>query len=251
VTRRIPWESARDRFTNETRTLPLGRHVHHDPRSREFAVQQIAAAGIRSVNHRRLVPIYDQDQDVTVGGVVYHGTGSCTAHACRGALSTAPFRHKYRSESAIITWYKEVTKIDPFDGAFPPDDTGSDGLTNAQLAKSKGLISSYSHSFSLAQFVSGMQAGPAMIGVNWYDSFDRPGADGLVSLTPGAQVRGGHEMEVTQLLLATEGNYAGSDRVKIPQSWGRGFGVNGWIYMTLDTLARLLSEQGDATFMHP
>lgn len=219
---------------------PLGRNLHHDDRSRAFAVAETPAAGLKSVTHRRLVGIYDQGQ-----------LGSCTAHACKGALSTRPFGHYYRSEAGIIRWYSAVTKTDPFPGTYPPDDTGSDGLSNAKLAKARGLIDSYLHSFTLLAFLSGIQKMPAMIGVNWYDSMDRPDADGLVRITPGATVRGGHEMEVTRLVLATPGTYTGSDRIWIPQSWGTGFGKNGWIQMELSTLDRLLHEQGDATFMQP
>jgi hypothetical protein len=90
-----------------------------------------------------------------------------------------------------------------------------------------------------------------MIGVNWYDSMDRPDDDGLVRISPDATIRGGHEMSVPQLRLATEGTYSGTDRVRIPQTWGREFGDNGWIEMELSTLDRLLHEDGDATFMYP
>lgn len=219
---------------------PLGRNVNHDERSRAYAVAATPVTGLKSVRHRRLVGIYDQGH-----------LGSCTAHACKGALSTHPFCHYYRSESSIIKWYSAVTKIDPFEGEYPPDDTGSDGLSNAKYALSKGLIARYEHSFTLLQFLSGLQKVPAMIGINWYDSFDRPDADGLISFTPNATVRGGHEMEVTRLVLSSDGNYSGSDRVWLPQSWGTGFGNKGWIQMELSTLERLLGEQGDATFMYP
>lgn len=231
---RIEWHPSK-RF----RPLPLGRNLHHDERSRAFAVDATPIAGLRSVTHRRLVGIYDQQH------------GSCTAHACKGALSTRPFGHTYQSEARILAWYSDVTKIDPYPGIYPPDDTGSDGLSNAKLAMQRGLIGSYLHSFTLPAFLSGLQKVPAMIGVNWYDSMDYPDTDGLVRVTPNATVRGGHEMEVSRLILATPGNYAGTDRIWLPQSWGTGFGKNGWIQMELSTLDRLLHEDGDATFMQP
>lgn len=213
---------------------PLGRHVHHDPRSRGFAVQAAPAQQLRTTRHTRLVPVYDQGN-----------TGSCTGNALAGALSTRPFTHRYKSERTAVQFYSAATMIDPFDGSFPPDDTGSDGLSVCKVAKARGLISSYQHAFGLMPALTALVNGPILIGVNWYDSFDQPDADGLVRFTPGAQIRGGHEMEVAGLLLETDGDVKGTDRITIPQSWGPGFGVNGWIQMEIATLERLLSEQGD------
>jgi hypothetical protein len=77
------------------------------------------------------------------------------------------------------------------------------------------------------------------------------GPDALVAVTPGAQVRGGHEMCVTELLMQEPGNLQRTDRVRIPQSWGPGFGANGWIEMEIATLDRLLADDGDATIPIP
>lgn len=250
--RPIPWESARDRFTNETRTLALGRHVEHDERSRAFAATAAPPSLFHTTRHKRRVPIYDQDLPATYQNVSFpNGTGSCTAQASIGAMCTGPFRHDYRAVSTRLAFYARETQVDEFPGEFPAQDTGSSGLAAGKVLLERKLIGRYEHAFNLQAALTALLAGPIIIGVNWYDSMDRPGADGLVTVSPGAQVRGGHEMEVSELLLAEDGNYSGTDRIRLPQSWGTGFGDKGWIQMTIDTLARLLSEDGDATILIP
>lgn len=241
--RPIPWHQSKHGG-------PCGRHIEHDERSRQYAAMAAPTQLLRTTKHKRRVGIYDQGKAVRIRGMEFpDGTGSCTGNACAGALSTSPFRHSYRAESTAIGFYEAATRIDSFDGTFPPTDTGSSGLAVAQVAKARGLISRYEHAFNLQAALTALLAGPILIGVNWYDSFDRPGADGLITLSPNAQIRGGHEMEVSELLLATDGAYTGSDRVRIPQSWGYGFGDKGWIEMEIATLDRLLSEDGDATIL--
>lgn len=243
----IPWEPASKR-----NPLPLGRNIEHDERSRAFAATPTVPQLMRTTKHRRKVGIYDQGIRTTYRGKTFpYGTGSCTAQSGLGAMCTGPFNHRFRALSSALAFYARETEIDEFDGIFPEEDTGSSGLAAAKVMMERGWISRYEHAFNLQAALTGLLSGPILIGVNWYDSMDRPDQNGLVSISPGAQVRGGHEMEVSELLLAVDGNYTGKDRVRIPQSWGYGFGDHGWIEMEIDTLARLLSEDGDATIPIP
>lgn len=208
---------------------PLGRHVEHDPRSREF-VATLAPAP-RTVEHHRHCPPFDQGQ-----------LGSCTGNAIAGLLMTDPVRHVswHFTERMAVDLYERATRLDSIPGQYPPDDTGSSGLAAAKAAKSRGYISGYAHAFGLDQALAALTLQPVIIGVNWYDSFDQPSPPGLVTITPGAQVRGGHEFELVGLDVAGK-------TVHACNSWGTGWGNNGFFHLSWSDLDRLLHEQGDVT----
>jgi hypothetical protein len=97
---------------------------------------------------------------------------------------------------------------------------------------------------SVAACQTAIQAGPFIIGINWYTSFDSPDGNGLVSIAAGATVRGGHEVECI-------GYDAQTDLWELVNSWGTGYGVAGHFFFSSATFTQLLAEQGDATQFVP
>ncbi len=106
----------------------------------------------------------------------------------------------------------------------------------------QGFITAYKHAFGLNHALGALVEGPVIAGVNWYDSFDQPTADGECQLTAGAQVRGGHEIELFGLEVEAQ-------RVWAYQSWGPTWGGlgNGTFWFSWDTFNQLLHETGDVT----
>jgi hypothetical protein len=80
--------------------------------------------------------------------------------------------------------------------------------------------------------------GSAVLGVNWYSSFDRPDAQGIVQIKPRAYVEGGHSFLMrgadTKKALAACCN-----------SWSDSWGVSGNFYLPFRDLERLLHEDGE------
>ena len=114
----------------------LGRHVLHDPRSRQFPAAR--APKIVSVTHAATGLPLDQ------GNI-----GSCTANALCGALDSAPDNtsgHTY-DEPAAVQLYELETKLEGH--PYPPNDPGGSGLMVCKAAKQEGLISSYQHAFGI------------------------------------------------------------------------------------------------------
>lgn len=208
----------------------LGRHIEHDPRSRNFRVEVDHAAPLRTVHHRRYGEPFDQ------GNV-----GSCTGNAVAGALNTAPLHaagHHLLTEMDAVALYELATVIDSIPGSYPPDDTGSSGLAVAKAAQEQGLISSYRHAFGIDDALQALMAGPVITGVDWYSAFDSPDASGLVSID--GSVRGGHEFEVL-------GYDAHTQTVVAENSWGVGWGQRGRFRFAVATWAALLADGGDVT----
>jgi hypothetical protein len=230
--REIPWTPA-----SPARPLPLGRHVRHDSRSLAYPYRRTGQP-LMTVLHKRNVPIFDQLQ-----------TGSCTGQAETGALGTDPLYatlpagHVALNEAEALRLYSAAEVIDG-DGPFPPQDNGSSGLSVCKAAKNAGLISGFTHCLSLADVLDALQSGPVILGTQWYDSMDSPDSSGLVTISPGAQVRGGHEYVARGIDVARQ-------LVLPDNSWGLSWGLNGSFSMGWGTLERLLSEQGDGTVSIP
>ena len=219
---------------------PLGRHVQHDPASRRYALDT-SGLSLTSVRHERYAPILDQ------GNV-----GCCTGCAMTGALScdpfweTAPAGHPTYDITEALKLYSEATQLDSITGAYPPDDTGSTGLAVAQAAQRDGLISGYLHTFTLNDALLALSTTPILIGISWFSSFDTPDANGLVSIAPGANVRGGHELVVDEVVVAGSSITIGFDN-----SWGASWGDAGRGYMSADTFGTLLNLRGDVVVPVP
>jgi hypothetical protein len=215
----------------------LGRHVNHDPRSRAFA-HVASGRTLVTVRHERKIPVLDQGD-----------IGSCTGNAAVGALGTVPDWDGLHptvqvelNEKYAVSVYSAATKLDDYPGTYPPEDTGSDGLSVAKVLLNWGLISEYRHAFSLADALDALQDGPVITGVSWHTGMDNPSPSGLVSIE-GA-IRGGHEFVADYYDAATK-------QVGFTNSWGTGYGVQGRFFMSAVDWGRLLADDGDATILIP
>jgi hypothetical protein len=231
VTRRID----RGRFLHR-RDSRLGRNVHHDSESRRYEYRTSRSVPV-SVRHQRRIPILDQ-------GAI----GSCTGNAGIGCLGTDPFYATVKApkfsedESGAVKLYSAATASDDYPGQYPPDDTGSDGLTVAKVLTAAGEISGYQHTFSLDAALLALADYPLITGISWYEDMFNPGGDGLVA--PTGALAGGHEIVVTEYNAAR--GWVGFDN-----SWGADWGVQGRFYMQAEDWGTLLSQQGDVIVFTP
>jgi hypothetical protein len=218
---------------------PLGRHIEHDPRSRDFAYERVVkATSYRTVHHRRYGEVFDQGE-----------LGSCTGNAAAGAVNTVPVHKSGQAllhEPDAINIYERATVIDGFPGTYPPDDTGSSGLAVAKVLLERKLISSFQHAFNLDAALAALQLQALILGINWYEGFDTPDQYGLVKIA--GQVRGGHEIEAKGFTLRSP---LSSSLILCENSWGNGYGLEGMFHFTVATLQQLLNDQGDATILNP
>jgi hypothetical protein len=232
----------------------LGRHVEHDPRSKDWAWEETAQ--IAPVTHNRHGSIFNQ------GNI-----GSCTGNASAGATNCDPF-FTTRSKECIVTspegeakWlpgrsvtetnakvtYSAATVLDGYPGTWPPDDTGSSGLAVAKVLNKAGLISSYRHAFSTEQALQALQTYPFIFGTDWYEGFDEPDDNGLVEIS--GQIRGGHEIVCRE--LAKAGSSMDDWLLWFDNSWAKSWGYDGRFCMTVKTFTTLLGNDGDVTILVP
>lgn len=224
--RHIPWGGT---------PFPLGRSIWHDPKSKDFPAD--TANTLKTTYHPRRIPILDQGQ-----------LGSCTGNACTGLLGTEPFYTAIKSilgpqlpkfdEAMAVSIYSEATQVDPYQGTYPPDDTGSSGLAVMKVAKKHGWIHSYRHAFGLDHALHALVLRPVIIGVPWYENMFNPGPGGLISI--GGKLDGGHEIVLDS--IDVENKLVGG-----ANSWNINWGDGGRFKMTWDTFGELLKQDGDVT----
>ncbi len=214
----------------------LGRHIHHDPRSRDYAVK--ASSGFVSIRHGRDIPVLDQ------GNV-----GSCTGNAMVGAIGTDPLYPALAGlmatakldEHLALAIYSQAETLDG-DGPYPPNDNGSSGLSVAKIAKDLGYIAGFNNAFSLTAALTALQTDPVLTGVPWLTGMDTPDKTGRVRAT--GSVRGGHEFVVDEIDVTNQ-------LVWFTNSWGLSWGIQGRACMTWSDWGLLLGQQGDVTVPVP
>lgn len=226
------------RYVLERSDPRLGRNVNHDPFSWGYPATMGPAREPVSVDHQRLIEIFDQAN-----------LGSCTGEAAIGCCGYEPFfsalpaRPRYPlNQTGAVACYSRATEIDPYGGAYPPQDTGSDGLSVAKAVVEAGMINGYLHAFGLTDALLALPKGPQITGTVWRTGMFEPTREGFVK--PTGSIAGGHEY-----ILAYYDAVRGV--VGFDNSWGAGWGLRGRFFMAAEDYGSLLADDGDVTQFVP
>jgi hypothetical protein len=219
----------------------LGRNLNHDARSAAYRMPATATPK-------------DVGWDIHIAPMDQGNLGSCVPHAGTAMLATDPFWNTLdadlqrtlsdpqKAEAYALQTYRDVTRIDPYDGAWEPQDTGSDGLSLAKLLQQRGLNNGYQHVTDIPSAHAAIQAGPYPIGISWLTGMDQPGKDGVVKVTGSS--RGGHEILLYRYDLTR-------DLWWCRNSWSDQFGLRGDFAFDTPGYQKLIGMQADGTPMTP
>jgi len=131
--------------------------------------------------------------------------------------------------------YAEAQRIDEWEGE---DYDGTSVRAGAKCLKKAGFVSEYRWATSLEQVVQTLlELGPMVVGTNWYRGMSEPDDAGFMSVDGPND--GGHAW-----LLNGVNVKKGVIRMK--NSWGRNWGNNGMAFVSLEDMARLIAEDGEA-----
>lgn len=211
----------------------LGRHIAHDPRSRQFPARKanIPQRDWRWRNYGRKL-----DQ----GGV-----GACTGVAAAHALNCKPL-HRSGGKTFIaedgIRFYGRATQLDDWPGEYPPDDTGTSALAICQSLQSLNLITSYEWAFGFTHGLQSLAFGPLLQGTYWTEDMSLPDSEGRV--WPTGPDMGGHEYVWVGVEYRAK-RQSSQNRSWFLNSWSADWGVKGYFWMTWKDHEELLARAGD------
>ncbi len=208
----------------------LGRQKVHDSRSRGFAMLGTVD---RSTWRDKAIRIYDPIPNPN------QRVGCCTGVAKCVQLNAVGNRKPARILTMVMAEkiYARNTQIDPWEGTWPPTDTGSSGLASCQTAKEFGLAGEYRWLFGGADEVvqNVMEGRTISVGTWWYWDMFNQDAKGVVRPTGGQA--GGHQYTIR--------GYDVDKDLVLGRCWWGGF-RDFWISRT--DLDGLLRDGGDAHF---
>lgn len=225
----------------------LGRHVHHDSRSKDYEFLP------RSAKPKQKNTFWDS----AIAPLNQGDLGSCTGNAEAQWLNTN-FANSVRnltnkgkplSEKDAVKIYSLGTTLDNQPGQYPPDDTGCDGLSVAKAGVKLGYLDKYTHTFSFTALQAALEQTPAIVGTVWTQSMFKP-RNGLVKVGRLTQsnIAGGHEYLACGIDFSAE-------VMIFRNSWGDqdawpGCKPGGYFAIGFADFQKLLAEQGDATVLH-
>lgn len=220
---------------NTTEDRRLDRLVSFDERSRRYPIRSIVPEiGPKRGRTWFCDTVLDQGAE-----------GACVGFACSHELICQPQVCKsVDGKFARERIYFEAQKEDEWEGgAYPgarPFYEGTSVLAGVKQLKKLGLIDEYRWAFSLEELIRGLYyEGPAILGVNWYEGMSETDRNGHIHKR--GELRGGHA-------ILARGFSKVYRRVKLHNSWGRSWGVDGWCWISFDDLAALLAENGEVCF---
>lgn len=208
--------------TKEVRVFD--RLIAFDERSRQFPI-------------RAVVPKRPRSYTWNVGIHLDQGSeGACVGFAWSHEVAARPVITKgITNEFARNRVYKEAQKIDEWEGESYE---GTSVLAGAKIIQQLGGMGEYRWAFGLDDLRLAVgHAGPAVLGVNWYEGMFDADGEGFIHAT--GQLYGGHAI-VCFGVNQNEGYF------KLHNSWGADWGHGGACKIRFDQMAKLLSEYGEA-----
>lgn len=223
----------------------LDRVPEHDARSRSYDVRALLAAPailppLRSFTWPNRY-VTDQGQE-----------GACVGHGHQGRFLNAPIWPRnppdYGDTDASVDAY-EVYKAAQDVDEWPGDDyDGTSVLAGAKVMTDADAYQSYWWAFNIDSVLLAIAyVGPVVLGIPWLDSMFEPRPSGLLDCT--GKIAGGHCIRARGVRLRAKLFGEGLDPievVRLTNSWGRDYGMNGDVYIRVDDLSMLLEDEGDA-----
>ncbi len=203
----------------------LGRRIQFDDRSWDYPIRAL----IGKVKPRSYTWTCDswlnQGQE-----------GACVGFALAHELIAKPKVFTKIQEIDALSIYKKAQDLDPWSGN---NYSGTSLLAGIQALQTlyPSALKEYRWAFGLQDMTDTIgNYGPVVIAVNWYEGFYTPDDQGYIHRT-GKRV-GGHA-------ILANGVNVKKKHIRLHNSWGRSWGVNGECFISFDDMERLLNEKGE------
>lgn len=219
-------------------TRVLDWQSRHDPRSLDYPVRAALPDTVRRRRRKWFVPrpVIDQGRE-----------GACVGFGWTNELRAEPVRVKFPDPTAFaVGLYRQAQLVDEWAGE---DYSGTSVLAGAKVAQSLGYISGYRWAFGIDDVVDTLvTSGPVVLGIPWHESMYTTRPSGLVDVS--GECVGGHCILATgydpKKRFISEGIRNTFEAVRLRNSWGNDWGVDGDGWIRVTDLAALLKGEGEA-----
>lgn len=203
--------------------IRLGRLPEFDERSRAFGVGPLVAGKVRRSYTWSCLPTLNQGP-----------VGACVGFSVTHEIAARPKPLPVSAQLGMDI-YLEAQRIDPWPGESYE---GTSVLAGIKIAAGMGYFQEYRWAFGLDDLILALgYKGPAVLGINWHDDMMQTDANGFIR--PTGRVAGGHA------ILANGVNIK-KGIVRLHNSWGNGWGINGECFISFSDLDMLLQAGGEA-----
>ena len=212
----------------------LDRQIKFDEKSRNFPIRELLSDGRLSNKHWKCEAHLDQGSE-----------GACVGFAWTHELNAVPFKVRVMTNTAKTIYYA-AQQWDVWEGT---NYDGTSVLAGAKVVHSLGHMPEYRWAFGIDDVLKTLsQVGPIVLGVNWYEGMFNTNEDGLIS--PTGNLAGGHAILANGVQFREKHGFWWKDLpepiIKLHNSWGTSWGVDGDAFITASDLATLLNQQGEA-----
>lgn len=204
----------------------LGRLEEFDERSRDFPIRALLGAKPPRSYTWKCSVVLNQ------GNV-----GACTGFSWAQELAARPKVIGNVTNQTGLTLYHKAQDLDEWPGN---NYEGSSvlGAVKAVQELYPGAIPEYRWAFGLDDLILAVgYAGPAVIGINWYNDMFTPDSQNTIHV--GGGLAGGHAILVNGVNVKNK-------LFRLHNSWGHGWGMQGESRISFADMGRLLKEKGEA-----
>jgi hypothetical protein len=211
----------------------LDRIPQFDERSRDYPIRALVPEEKPLRSRGWSCPIWlDQGQE-----------GACVGFSWSHELAATPVKVEGVDDEFARGIYKDAQKVDEWPGE---DYSGTSVLAGAKTVSTRGYMGEYRWAFGVDDALRALgYQGPVVVGIPWYASMFEPRPSGLLEVTPGGG--GGHAILVRGVSLKSNlpGEEGPMPVVRLRNSWGKSWGVNGDCYIRVEDFDALLQAEGD------
>jgi hypothetical protein len=172
--------------------------------------------------------------------------GHCVGFGCSHDLGGSPVRIPDLNDGFAHDVFYGARYIDRTEHGWNWPD-GASVLAGAKELRKRTFIEGFRWAFSIEDLRDAIiTIGPAILGINWYDSMYETDPYGNVEVN--GSIVGGHCIMVYGYNPAwrIQGQPGKHEIFRWQNSWGPSYGVNGRGVIKAEDLARLLAEDGEA-----
>jgi len=212
----------------------LDREIRFDERSRNYPISSILTSTKLRNKTWKCEENLDQGSE-----------GACVGFAWAHELNAVPYTIPVTNETARTVYYA-AQQWDVWAGTSYD---GTSVIAGAKTINSLGFMGEYRWAFGIDDVVQTLSNhGPIVLGINWYEGMFNTDANGFIH--PTGNVAGGHAILANGIQVREKNGWfwrmLPDPIIRLHNSWGTAWGVNGEAFIYASELAKLLNENGEA-----